>query len=329
MDLLNKVDSVSSKMSLLLWLTIAVCALVALLPVWIRGNLQADMLNQARLQISVLYCVLCICLLLTKDWRMIVSMGAVLLFNLYWMSSAYPTLAPGPSSATASHSFRLYSQNIYEANRNVSGVVRSIQQVDPDVVVLMEVTTPVYDYLVGELRETLPYHDLQNKHYMKPGLALFSKYKLESRMQTLPEDPRLPSIKSRIMLQDKPIDIIGVHLESPHDAHRIRSRNKQIGKLTKLIKYQQQSGVPLLLAGDMNTTPWNTLFRKFQRETNLSHADSFWSLNNSWPAWLPAALGFAIDHVLINDQFCNAKRFRLPDVGSDHFAFVSELELCN
>lgn len=319
----------SSRVTLIWILIVGICAGAALWPLWDTQSMLPEILNQARLQITLLYCVLFGIILARKEFILIVPMAAVLAFNLYWMSSAYPTLTSSSSRIASGQPLRLFSQNTFEGNQDIAPVVESIRQSNPDVVLLIEVRAPKYKKLVSELESEFPYHDRQSRHYIKPGLAIFSKYPLESRVDTLPVDPRLPSLKSRVHFQNQMIDVIGIHLESPHRDESIHTRNKQISKMTKLIKAQEASGVPLLLVGDMNTTPWNNRFRTFQQTAGLNHTGNFWHLNNSWPTWLPVAFGFSIDHVMMNNQFCSAQRYRIPTKGSDHFAFVSDLELCS
>lgn len=311
-----------------MWLVLGFTFLIASLwPLFDATNFIPEFLNQARIQISVLFLAILFFALWKRKFLTGSLIAAVLVFNVYWIASSYPTLRTN-TAVTGAH-FRIFSQNIYMKNKELDAVVSEVKASDADAALLIEVGDDVYRALVKNLVNEYPFHRYSRTHRTKPGIALFSKYPLlDNRDNLKTRDRRLAMLNYQVLYGDQIIDIFGLHLESPRSKDRIVRRNRQLDLVLEYLAARAEDDHPLVVIGDMNTAPWNPKFRQFQHYANLQNTDSYLSIKPSWPTWLPSALGFPVDHVLVNNSFCDASKQRMGMAGSDHYGFISDLYIC-
>ena len=80
---------------------------------------------------------------------------------------------------------------------------------------------------------------------------------------------------------------------------------------------------PLVLAGDLNTSPWSNAFRKLRAVAGLAPAST---LMPTWPAWPVALPQVALDHIFVSPELAVAAAGTGPAVGSDHLPVWAQLE---
>jgi endonuclease/exonuclease/phosphatase (EEP) superfamily protein YafD len=69
--------------------------------------------------------------------------------------------------------------------------------------------------------------------------------------------------------------------------------------------------MPLIVAGDLNATPWSSAFAVAARH-GLDRASGL------APTWPRRHVGIPIDHVLADTHWRRGEAQRGPDIGSDH-----------
>jgi endonuclease/exonuclease/phosphatase (EEP) superfamily protein YafD len=114
------------------------------------------------------------------------------------------------------------------------------------------------------------------------------------------------------------LTVIGTHLHRPSRDPWLHAR--QVSALTAFVR---RIDGPLVLAGDLNTSPWSNAFRKLRAATGLSPASI---LMPSWPAWPLALPQMALDHILVSPEFAVAAAGTGPAVGSDHLPVWAQIE---
>jgi endonuclease/exonuclease/phosphatase (EEP) superfamily protein YafD len=83
--------------------------------------------------------------------------------------------------------------------------------------------------------------------------------------------------------------------------------------LTSIAK--QARPLPLIVAGDLNATPWSTALIGAERHALLRTT----GVASTWPRSGLGAIGIPIDHVLASRHWRLGASSRGPDIGSDHF----------
>ena len=114
------------------------------------------------------------------------------------------------------------------------------------------------------------------------------------------------------------LTIIGTHLHRPSRDPWLHER--QVSALAQLVR---QIDGPIVLAGDLNTSPWSNAFRKLRAATGLAPASI---LMPTWPAWPLALPQVALDHILVSPELAVAAAGTGPAVGSDHLPVWAQID---
>jgi endonuclease/exonuclease/phosphatase (EEP) superfamily protein YafD len=93
--------------------------------------------------------------------------------------------------------------------------------------------------------------------------------------------------------------------------------------MKELAQFVRRIDGALVLAGDLNTSPWSQSFRAVRVATGLVPAGT---LTPSWPAWPLALPQVALDHIFVSQELAVAASGIGPAVGSDHLPVWAKLE---
>ena len=110
--------------------------------------------------------------------------------------------------------------------------------------------------------------------------------------------------------------IIGTQLNRP-------SRNPWLHELQMegLAQFVRRIDSPLVLAGDLNTSPWSNAFRARGSQRGSLPPPPV----PSWPAWPLALPQVALDHIFVSPELAVAAAGTGPAVGSDHLPVWAQL----
>jgi endonuclease/exonuclease/phosphatase (EEP) superfamily protein YafD len=113
------------------------------------------------------------------------------------------------------------------------------------------------------------------------------------------------------------LTIIGTHLHRP--SRDPWQHERQVAALARFVRHIDG---PVVLAGDLNTSPWSNAFRKLRAATGLAPARI---LMPTWPAWPLALPQVALDHILVSPELAVAAAGTGPAVGSDHLPVWAQI----
>ena len=211
----------------------------------------------------------------------------------------------------------LYSANLYYLNNDTARIRASIVDARPDIVVLVEASHDVVAQLDIVLAE-YPYRRVTPNRLREgmDGTVIASRYPLQARPA---------GIRSRnyaIAVVDTPagrINVVGAHLTRPWPYQVQWEQIRRADALSALMSDLHGSAI---VAGDFNSVSSARIGRQIQRQTGLK-PNPGWP--GTWPAQLPALLGFTIDQVYRTpDLAVISRRVGLP-TGSDHRPVVTQL----
>lgn len=196
-------------------------------------------------------------------------------------SSASPPLVAGAAS------FRLVAYNILgtdlePADRLVEAIVRRA----PAVVGLVEVSQARAAELAADerLADLFPYQEFRPEA-PNGGLAILSSYPF----RTEPADPSVPVIVARLDVDGAEVAFIAAHATNPLRSGR---RDSELGAMRALIEREAAAGLPVVLAGDLNTNPFEPAFWSLSSGLVDVDAGATWGPSVDGPAIL------RIDHIL-------------------------------
>jgi len=210
---------------------------------------------------------------------------------------------------------KLVSLNMWGGHSDLERIGEFLQHVDADIVVLAEFSTEMRA-LLRRLKIVYP-HQL----YCSAGcrIALLSKRKWVKSGTQRRSDGKPRLAWATFSYGQKPLTVIGTHLRKPIDSPRRQAR--EIDWLAKQILRLPGA---VVLAGDLNSTPWSHNFRRLTDVARLHRASGIYP---TWPASFLLPPQLAIDHVLVSDGV-TINQLRIGKrVSSDHLPVIAELSL--
>lgn len=272
----------------------------------------ADLFTHFQLQY---FCVAIVVCGVALSLRRFGLAGVAGLFAVIHGAALAPFVIPGQGSASGrNESLSLLQWNVYIGNRSYREVTDRIRELQPDFVLLEEVSPELAEALEG-LRDDYPYQHIAA--IGAPfGIAFLSRRPLES--VTIRDDfSELRNVVTAKLPGD--VTLFGVHVMSPVGAKRSGLRNRQLRELAELVRQTEGS---VVVAGDLNVSPFSPHYRELLESTHLVDARVGRGLLNSWPGGT-APLRIPIDQVLYSPGVEVDELVRAGDSGhSDHFPLL-------
>jgi endonuclease/exonuclease/phosphatase (EEP) superfamily protein YafD len=261
-----------------------------------------------------------------RDRGLIYLALSILVFNLF---DIYPWYFSRANIATNGAKITLMSFNINVENTQTSAIVRSIRSVNPDVVVVIEVTPPMMANINAEIKSVLPYN------FRSPGggLGIFSKLPLQSPRGEKFNGSDANNLVTTIAYQNREIKIIGAHPLVPIKRDRFVNRNQHLQSIGNYLKNTRET---VILLGDFNLTPWSPYYRKLISSTGLHNSRLGFGILPTWirpathvkyPALLIPFVNIPIDHIFVSKDINVARTYIGDNGNSDHAPIISELVL--
>ncbi len=228
---------------------------------------------------------------------------------------------PSQSAQAGTESFRFATYNRHYGNENYAALGDWLLQVNADVLAMQEVDSMQTVEKVAALLPAFPH--VYAKVDEVYDVAIFSRWPIrEAELVELAPGAN-QATKAVIEWEGRPLTLIGVHLHWPMQPAKARLRNAEFQGLATLVR-----GIdgPVLVAGDMNITPWSPVFRDELARSGLQDCARGHGLVTSWPSRFAWA-GIRIDQCLASDHWRVLDISAGPAFGSDHLAMVNVLEL--
>lgn len=229
-----------------------------------------------------------------------------LLVLLPWWT-ATPRL-PAATDASPLAPFRVISANVHLGTTSPERLIAWTDDTPVDVLVLLEVS-PAYaqaltDWTDYPHRVVVPGHD-------PFGIAVLSRHPIATQA-ILRDDRGIAAIDVAIDTPQGCVAVRAVHPMPPisPDDKRVRDRF-----LAAVAAAMNERGMPSLIAGDFNATPWSSAFAPFAAQ-GWRRASG---LAPTWPVRGRGVVGIPIDHVLASRHWQRIDATRGPDLGSDHY----------
>lgn len=228
----------------------------------------------------------------------------------------------GENAKTESPNYKVASVNIYSQNSDVYTLMQFINKEKADLVLLQEVTTKWQNNL-DNLRTLYPYYheEVRDNNF---GIALYSRYPIDSLVVKNYIDDRHPSLWATISVGEKKIQVLGTHPVPPlPNQARFEKRNLQLELMKKDIEESDHENI--LLVGDLNCTLFSPNINKIKND-KLKDARLGFGFQNSWNAFVPI-FRTNIDHIWVSKNIKVTNFYRGDFIESDHFPIIAELKI--
>ncbi|MEQ8697811.1 MAG: endonuclease/exonuclease/phosphatase family protein [Bauldia litoralis] len=265
-----------------------------------------------------------------------------------WSLFAYPTAAQARSPALPT--LRVVSINLLFDNTDKPSVARFLRRIKADIVCAQEADAS-WRRLLASLRADYPYQTdraagpevVLSRHpivaserrfpsetVVRTAGAVSPFRDLASALKRRSVSSRYSYLTARVRTPGGTVRILCVH--PPYGLRRGLAFRQNL-HLAAIAIEARASRRPVLVMGDFNLTAYSPRFRTLLAQARLRAADHGLWWPRTWPtpspySWVPRYIpGIAIDHILLDPRIAVVTLRRGPNVGSDHFPLIAELQV--
>lgn len=243
-------------------------------------------------------------------------LGAIL-FLPHWAATA-----PHAKAEEGQPVLTVFCHNVKFDSENQEQVIATIQELKPDVVVLLEVTG-TWEKPLKELERLYP-ADLFEFRADPFGIAFLTRLPVvESKLEDYSGYELLSTLATLEFAGEK-ITVIGTHPPPPVANTLAEVSDWHLRDLAKDIVRRKE---PVLVIGDFNMAPGLVNYGKFLKASELRSAGNPWK--PTWSVFKLPILGVRMDHHFVSDQWKTVRTKVGQFDGSDHRWVYSELVLAD
>ncbi len=214
---------------------------------------------------------------------------------------------------------RILTMNVYNGGPDTAAFASALEIAEPDVVAVQELTEPI-----AEVLEKWSSDHLLDPRDDTTGLGLASR--LPAAVERL-EFPHRDPVRARIDASAEglaTVDVVNAHIVNPIARPVLESRRLRRQELAALIDLFGGSDDPIVLVGDLNSSPAWPLYRKLA-EVATDGAVEAGTARRTWGYYPNSPAMLRIDHVFTRGVRCLSTRLvRLP--GADHRGVVADID---
>jgi len=271
----------------------------------------------------VQYAFIALILFFTCLWKKIFPLSV--LAGLLFVLNADVLVDTGRSAQAAMQAkttFKVYSANIYKSNNDLSRLNHELQETDPEIVVLLEVSPEHVEQLHPAIQR-YPYSIVNTSFAASgTGILFLSKFPVLNHQLTKFSEHGNAIIEATLEINKKPVMFYGIHAQRP-GVENFHERKSQFLMIAQQIKNQT---LPVIVAGDLNSTSLTPNFRKLLKISGLRDSRTGFGWQPSWPTYFPF-FWIPIDHILVSPEVHVHNRATGSRIGSDHYPVFAELSI--
>ncbi|PQO31680.1 endonuclease/exonuclease/phosphatase family protein [Blastopirellula marina] len=289
---------------------------LTLLTLFARTHWVLDLLANLRVQQVLLGLFLLAICGLFHEWKWMAVAAVCLAIH----ASAFFPLASAGGKPTGEGQITVAVSNVLSSNQNVDAFLADVRQDDPDVFVILELTSRQATEIDLQTRQAYPHSIVRPDDWGNFGIGLYSKHPFDAS-EVFQLNEKIDSIEARLTVDGHRYRIIGTHPLPPVRAAGFASRNAHLQQLAHRLGHRKNhlENLPTIVVGDLNVTPWSPCFSYIANSfVALRRAAVGFDITPTWYVVPVFPLGLMLDHALISDDLvCTAKRIG-GATGSDH-----------
>ncbi len=258
---------------------------------------------------------------LRRKWRWLVP--ATLLAAVH-VPGVFIWYLPAPDlpSRGAETNLRIVTANVLASNTQHELFLDFVRETDPDIIFIQEVSH-------GWAKSLDVLKEAYSHYAVKPesgtfGIAMFSRIPLDPIEIAYYGDSDLPSVHAELTLNGRRVSVLSYHAWPPVSRKYLEVRDKA---LNYLAQYADDAGDLVIVAGDLNVTPWSPSYKNMMTKSGLKNARRGYGIKPTWSG-IPSPIALLpLDHVLLSPEI-TVTDFRVgPGINSDHRPLFVELAL--
>lgn len=251
--------------------------------------------------------------------RLWLGAGLASFLTLFFYLSPHILPDPGTGGEQDGH-FRIGQFNVNAYIDRHAALAEQSCKLGADLLAFQEVSSHWLESLDSQLCEEYPYSYAHPSNHTSYGLAIYSRTPL-CDIREITRD-NVNSLSTKVVHQEREIEVIVTHTRSPVTRARYRDRNAHLSYWSHRLQDKKEQAV--LFLGDTNAVPWDPGMKRLRQQAGLRDARTH--LADTFPSWAPVP-GIPIDHILYSEALERIHFERLSRTGSDHHGLVADFVL--
>ena len=227
---------------------------------------------------------------------------------------------------------KVFYANIYYKNIDYNSLQETINEKNPDIVILVEFSDDHEDEMKVFFKENYPYMNRNSRSTMLAGDVVFSKLPINKSYTTWIEwrwnrKYSYMQVDCRDYIQGckDDIDLYVVHTAAPVSMENFEMRNNQLEQLWLDFQQYNNSLNHTIVIGDFNLSPRSYYYKKLIKNRNLLNALSFQSPSYTRSLYQKWIFRSHIDQLFISPNI-KISEIKIEDLTwSDHRSFTFDL----
>ncbi|WP_199040136.1 endonuclease/exonuclease/phosphatase family protein [Glycomyces salinus] len=261
-----------------------------------------------------------------RHWR---AVAATALLAVAMAAAVAPRAIADEQPSASGPELSVMSVNLYVGSGNLEYVVDLVEEHEPDLLSVQEMTPYAQDELARLGLEDLMPHSIITSGWAAEGTSLYSLHPLE-RLEEAEPDGIFYQVAAEVDLGGgETVRFLAVHAAAPYAPHRIPHWEQDFAEMPR-----PDDGAPWILAGDFNATLDHHLMRELIDDGYTDAADATgeglamtWRPLEGYLRGLVRPPAVALDHVLADERAAVLDFQVLPKDGSDHSPVLATIRL--
>ena len=219
-------------------------------------------------------------------------------------------------------SIRVLNFNLLSTNESYAAVIEYIEAANPDLVFLHEASRP---WEAAIRSAGLDYEIIRPRSEgLIFGTLVLARDEVEAVSYGFAAtNPRAVALTYHPDDWPIPVEVLSTHPLAPTSRERADLRDAQLDFAGN---WASSAEGAYFVVGDFNATPWSAPFRRMIATGGLRNSQIGFGLQPSFPATSGALVRVPIDHLLHSDEIVVTDRRLGPNLGSDHFVLIVDLQ---
>ena len=227
------------------------------------------------------------------------------------------------TDAPYENSLKIGLFNVLTSNWHYNKVIQEIENNKPDILIIQEVDD-IWVKELNKIKKDYPYNIEYPLNLGNFGIALYSKFPIINFSIEDWTDYKLPVINVKIQKDEKVFRVYAIHTLPPLLKEYFIIRNEMFEKINHIV---QDDNKNLIIAGDLNSTTFSPVYKKYIKSLPLNDAQT--KAGNihigSWNTFHPPFLRVTVEHILTSKDIRVKSYKNGNNIGSDHFPVFAEL----
>lgn len=169
--------------------------------------------------------------------------------------------------------------------------------------------------------------------------GVYTRLPMAKTQVTFAKPGQDPIVQIGFRFEQQLVNLVVLHPRPPVKPAWYQRHRSHFARLEKELANEHS---PLIVVGDLNTSPWSATFQHFLKTSGLRDSQQGFGIQPSWPTYIPKlnmplrlfnmtmpATMIPIDHVLVSKNWSVQNRRTGPEIGSDHLPVIVDLSLKN